>query len=110
MTMTIINLTPHPIVLDVNGTKTTFFTSGFVARVTQETVGTGIFIFGAEVSTSTFGSVEMPIAIEGTMFIVSAMVLTALGKSRQDVIAPKTDATAIRNESGHIIAVKGWLQ
>lgn len=108
--MNIINLTPHPIVLDVDGTQTTFPTSGSIARVSQTTTGTGMFIAGAEISTSTFGSVEMPTPQENTMFIVSAMVLTALSGSRKDVIAPKTDATAIRNEAGHIIAVKGWLQ
>jgi hypothetical protein len=108
--MNIINLTPHSIVLDVDGVQTTFPTSGIVARVSQVTVGTGMFIAGAEISTSTFGAVEMPATIDGTMFIVSAMVLTALGNSRLDVIAPKTDATAIRNEAGHIVAVKGWLQ
>lgn len=108
--MNVINLTPHPIVLDVEGTLTTFPASGIVARVSQTTVGTGMFVAGAEISTSTFGTVEMPTAVEGTIFIVSAMVLTALGGSRKDVIAPKTDATAIRNEAGHIVAVRGWLQ
>ena len=108
--MNIINLTPHPIVLDIDSVQTTFPTSGTVARVSQVPVGTGLFLAGAEISTSTFGAVEMPTAKDGTMFIVSAMVLTALGNSRLDVIAPKTDATAIRNEAGHIIAVRGWLQ
>lgn len=107
--MNIINLTPHPIVLDVDGTRTTFPASGIVARVSQETVGTGKFLAGAEISSSTFGSVEMPEAVSGTVYIVSGMVLTALGNTRSDVVAPKTDVTAIRNEAGHIVAVRGWL-
>ena len=52
----------------------------------------------------------MPEPIEDTFFIVSAMVLSALAGTRQDVVAPRTDNTAIRNEAGHIIAVTGWLQ
>jgi len=107
--MNIINLTPHPIVLDVDGVRTTFPVSGTVARVAQTTVETGLVIAGASVGTSTFGNVEMPAPEADTYYIVSAMVLTALSGSRKDVIAPRTDATAIRNEAGHIIAVKGWL-
>jgi len=38
------------------------------------------------------------------------MVLSALKGTRSDVISPKTDSTAIRNEKGHIVAVRGWLQ
>ena len=107
--MKIINLTPHPITLDVDGATTTFPTSGIVARVAQSTEETGLVIAGAPVGTSTFGNVEMPAPEADTYYIVSAMVLTALGGSRKDVIAPRTDATAIRNEAGHIIAVRGWL-
>lgn len=107
---TIVNLTPHPIVLDVNGKQITFPASGIIARVSQTTTGTGIFVEGAEISTSTFGKVDMPEPKADTMFIVSAMVLGALNGSRKDVIAPRTDNTAIRNELGHIVAVKGWLQ
>lgn len=107
--MNIINLTPHPIALDVDGTRTIFPASGTIARVSQVTQGTGLFLAGAEIHTSTFGEVEMPATIDGTTYIVSGMVLTALGNTRSDVVAPKTDATAIRNEAGHIIAVIGWL-
>jgi hypothetical protein len=105
----IINLTPHPIVLDLNGVKTTFPASGSVARVNQTCRDTGAVVAGARVYNSTFGDVDMSSPKLDTIYIVSGMVLAALNGSRQDVIAPKTDATAIRNQQGQIIAVTGWL-
>jgi hypothetical protein len=107
--MKVINLTPHPIVLDIEGKKITFPISENIARVEQTTISTGKMIGGAEVSQSKFGQVVMPEPIDGTTFIVSSMVLSALNGTRSDVVAPKTDNTAIRNELGHIVAVKGWL-
>jgi hypothetical protein len=107
---TIINLTPHPISLSVDGVITTFPASGTVARVAQTTTATGRTIAGAVVSTSTFGDVTgIPDADTDTYFIVSGLVLSALAGKRTDVIAPKTDASAIRNDAGHIVAVTGWL-
>jgi hypothetical protein len=108
--MNIINLTPHAITLRTDAQEQTFPASGTVARVPQETTATGKTVAGFPVHTSSFGQVVMPEPIEGTVFIVSAMVLSALAGTRQDVVAPRTDATAIRNDAGHIIAVTGWLQ
>ena len=108
--MTIINLTPHAITLRLDTVETTFPASGIVARVPQATTSLGKTIAGFPVYTSTFGQVEMPEPVEGVYYIVSAMVLSALADTREDVVAPRTDSTAIRNEAGHIIAVTGWLQ
>lgn len=107
--MNIVNLTPHPISLDVDGVRTTFPASGIVARVSQVSEGTGMFLAGAEIFRPTFGQVEMPEPVADTTYIVSAMVRDALKGTRSDVVSPKTDATAIRNEAGHIVAVLGWL-
>ena len=108
--MNVINLTPHAITLRTDAGETTFPPSDTIARVQQETVGTGKTVAGFPVYTSQFGNVIMPEPVEDTYYIVSAMVLTALAGTRSDVVAPRTDATAIRNEAGHIIAVTGWLQ
>jgi hypothetical protein len=108
--MNIINLTPHAIVVRTNVQEQTFPASGIVARVPQTTVDTGATVAGFPVYNSTFGQVEMPEPVKDTIYIVSGMVLTALGGTRQDVVAPRTDSTAIRNEAGHIVAVTGWLQ
>jgi hypothetical protein len=108
--MNIINLTPHAITLRTDAQEVIFLVSDTIARVQQETIATGNTVAGFPVYTSAFGSVIMPDAVEDTYYIVSAMVLTALAGTRQDVVAPRTDATAIRNEAGHIVAVTGWLQ
>lgn len=108
--MNIINLTPHAITLRTDAQEQTFPASGNIARVPQATTSTGKTIAGFPVYTSAFGQVEMPEPVEGTFFIVSAMVMTALNGTRGDVVAPRTDNTAIRNDAGHIVAVTGWLQ
>jgi hypothetical protein len=66
---------------------------------------------GFPVFETTFGQVEgLPEAIEGTMYIVSAMVLSALKGARHDAVAPSTGhKSTIRNSSGHIVSVQGFV-
>ena len=110
MTETIINLTPHPINLRVDGIETIFPKTDMIARVDSLSVETDLVIAGAKVSITQFGDVTgLPSQKEGTFLIVSGLVLSALKGTRSDCIAPKTDTTAIRNEAGHIIAVTGWV-
>ena len=47
----------------------------------------------------------------GTIFLVSSMVLDAMGRraNRGDVVAPDTGETAIRNERGQIVAVTRFV-
>ena len=109
--MTIINLTPHAITLQVGETSTTFAASGEVARVAQTLTDTGLVVNGAPVMANSFGAViGLPEPQDGVFLIVSGLVLSALQGSRTDVIAPRTDVTAIRNEANQIVAVTGWLQ
>lgn len=110
--MTIVNLTPHPITLrDGEGVDHTIAPSGQVARVSS-TPGTLAVVPGVPVPVATptvFGEVTgLPNAVDGTVFIVSAIVGSALvGKGRSDVFLPGTGPNdgAIRNEKGHIVAV-----
>jgi hypothetical protein len=56
------------------------------------------------------GAVDgLPEPQDGVIFVVSGMVLDALGSTRPDVVAPDTGADAIRNEKGHIVAVMGFV-
>lgn len=107
---TLINLNPHAITtINNSGDKTTYQPSGIVARVSQNNVSTGIQLDGIDVNYSTFGDViDLPNPIKNTYYIVSGLVLSA-NKDRKDIIAPRTDNTALRNEQGHIIAVRGWI-
>lgn len=108
---TLINLTPHPITLRAaTGEDTVIPPSGTVARVSStpgalETVaGIPVPVAGVQ----TFGGVEgLPAPAEGTLYIVSALVLSALRGSRPDVVGPGTGPNdgAVRNERGHIVAV-----
>lgn len=108
--MTIINLTPHPINLRVEGIETIFPKTDTVARVDSLSVETDLVIAGAIVSSTQFGEVSgLPEQQPNTYYIVSGLVLSALKGTRPDCIAPKTDMTAIRNEAGHITAVTGWV-
>ena len=56
-----------------------------------------------------FGDVTgLPEPVKDTIYIVSAMVLSALNGSRADVVAPQSDK-AERNDKGHIISVPGFV-
>ena len=103
-----VNLTPHAIRLN-DGQS--FSPSGVVARVNAnlqavESVG------GVQLFRQTFGEVEgLPAEVPGTMYIVSAMVLSALAGSRNDVFAPATGHPGVvRNEAGHIVSVPGLVK
>ena len=52
---------------------------------------------------------NLPEPKEGTIYIVSGMVLSGLAGSRSDVYAPAT-ALAARNELGHIVSVPGLVR
>ena len=105
--MKIVNCTPHPITVLLNDTEIVYPTSGSIPRVssTEETVGS---VNGIPMVKTTYGEVEgLPGQEEGTLVIVSAMVLQA--SNRTDLIAPNTGATAVRNDKGHIIAVTSFI-
>lgn len=107
----LINLTPHPIVLQTaSGERVTLPPSGTVARVSttpgdlEELPGIPIPVAGRTV----YGTVEgLPEPRPGTFFVVSAMVGAALNGSRNDVLCPGTGPQdgAIRDENGRIEAV-----
>ena len=109
--MNLVNCTPHAITLrNAEGVDTVLSPSGTVARVTstpgalESVPGVPVPIAGAQ----TFGGVEgLPAPVEGTLLIVSAMVLSALRGTRSDVVGPGTGPNdgAVRNDKGHIVAV-----
>ena len=104
-----INLTPHAIVVRNGNEEVTFPASGKVARVSVTTVNDGN-IAGFPVSRQVFGEVEgIPSPVNGTFYIVSALVLGRI-VGRNDCIAPDTGKGAIRDETGRIIAVTGFVR
>lgn len=108
--MKFVNLTPHEIVVQIGEEEKSFPASGTVARVTSQMKEVGT-VAGIPVKSQIFGEVEgLPAPEEGTVYIVSALVLArAKEAGRTDVIAPNT-AQAIRDEQGRIVAVPGFVK
>ena len=100
------NLTPHDIVVYVGGnTEHVFVKSGEVARVSVTDVVIG-HKDGIEIVVSNFGDVVGVPEVGGEKFLVSAMVLGALGvEYRGQAFAPDTGSTAIRDDMWQIKAV-----
>ena len=105
--MKIVNLTPHDIVITDGPT---FPPSGIVARVSVQQVDAGD-INGIPVKTQTFGDiVDLPDPADDTVYIVSALVLSAAkAAGRTDCVAPDT-ANAVRDDNGHIVSVPGFIR
>jgi len=112
--MKIVNLTPHEIsVLLPDGTTRKIAPSGKVARVATTTQDAGS-LEGIPVVRQTYGAVEgLPEPQEGTVYIVSALVLSAVKAlgGRTDVYAPDTGPqSAVRDDQGRIVAVRRLIQ
>jgi hypothetical protein len=105
--MKMVNLTPHAICVRVGDKELQFPPSGQIARVAASAEPCAdVVIDGVEVPSvaTRYGDVEgLPEPAEGTMYIVSALVLGRV-TGRSDVVAPDTGPTAIR-EAGQVKAV-----
>lgn len=104
--MKIKNLTPHVItVIKENGETLKFEPTGIVPRVSTEIKPTDNDLLFNQ----TFGEVvNLPNEEDGTIYIVSSMVLSAC-PNRKDLYAPMT-SNAIRDEEGRIIGVSGLVR
>lgn len=99
------NLTPHPVVLNDG---TVFDSSGTIARV-----DVSFSEFDSDgICEQVFGETkDLPGPEEGTVYIVSGLVLSALKGTRCDVVAPATGhSLVVRNEKGHIVSVPGFVR
>jgi len=100
--MNFVNCTPHAIVMN-NGT--TYAPTGNIARVSVS------FSDANEdgICSQVYGDVEgLPEAVEGTRYIVSALVLGSC--SRNDIVAPATGhSDTVRNDKGHIVSVPWFV-
>jgi len=100
MTTKIVNLTPHPLVIQrADGTSETIESSGIARCATTETVVDEID--GIPVVRTSFGAVEgLPDASLDTVFVISSITAQAV-PHRLDVLVP---ARPIRDEKGRIVA------
>lgn len=112
--MELINLTPHAIVLDIDGTlggRRVVRPSGVVARVMSTPGRRMDYIDDAPVvpvyTAPIWGAVDhLPPPAPGKLFIVSALV-AARCAGRRDVVSPGTGPhdNAVRDADGRLIAV-----
>lgn len=108
----IVNVTPHEIVVFDQEGKNVIMRippSGIIARVTttQQKVGE---INGIPIFKTFYDKVEnLPDPQPNTIYIVSSLVLQALGGSRSDVVAPDTGTGAVRDSSGKIVGTKAFI-
>jgi hypothetical protein len=129
--MGFVNLTPHPIVhRDKNGHETTIPPSGVVARIKTEQIPA--WDTGGPFGTQLF-TVSVPGVPEGVyefaewaaghfasggdqvMGIVSSMFLDNIAIAppqyegyKRGLCSPQTDWSCVRNEAGHVIAVRSF--
>ncbi len=97
-----INCTPHAIVLNDGRV---FEPSGNLARVSSSTTE-----FVDDICKTVFGELTgVPTKSDNTLYIVSAMVLSA--SDRVDLVAPATGhKDTVRNDKGHIVSVPGFTR
>jgi len=99
-----VNLCMHPIALN-DGRL--FQPSGTVARVAATFGNFDEF----DVCLQGFGAVEgLPEPQEGSVFIVSALVLGALNGSRPDVVAPASGHPLAKRDGGNVVSVPGFVR
>lgn len=104
-----VNKTPHAITVQTVDGMMTVEPAFPPARVGQSYIPAGE-VDGIPVAQSVFGEVEnLPEPEEGVIVIVSAMVAQQCG-NRSDVVAPDTGASAIRDDAGRIVAVRGFVR
>ena len=101
--MNYINCTPHAIALNDGRT---FDPSGSVARVSSS-----FTTIVNDVCSVVYGEIEgLPAPQKDTIYIVSAMVLSA-NSTRTDLVAPASGhPDTIRNEKGHIVSVPCFVK
>lgn len=105
--MRLVNLTPHAIKIIGDDSMTVIPPDGTVARVSQRDLFDGFLEVGDRMIPSyhtIFGEVTgLPDEVEGTIYIVSAMVAKAI-PGRRDLYSP---AGLIRDENGNVIGCRG---
>lgn len=112
----VINLTPHALnVVSDDGQTIVIEPSGFVARVaTKKELAREVVVSGAAIPVhrTEFGAVQIVDASgnivdlppeDGTIFVVSRMVLDAAG--RGDFVSP---GDPVRDDSGRVIGCRGF--
>lgn len=102
----VFNLTPHDLVVVQNdGSETTFQKSGQVARCAATSTLVGEFN-GVLLFSTAFGEVQgLPDPQDGVLLIVSSLVRQAV-PHRKDVASP---GDLVRDDAGNVVGCKGFI-
>jgi len=107
----LVNLTPHPLTLEVEGRRVELPPAGPAVRVRTEAREVGrVEVEGVSVPVveTVYGALEnLPEPQPGTLYVVSLVAAQAAARlGRADVVAPDTGPTAVRDAEGRIVAVR----
>jgi hypothetical protein len=105
MSKNYINVTPHEVALNDGRV---FPPSGIVARVGQYFTNTS----DPDIVNSWWGEVVfLPEPVEGTIYIVSGIVHSAIKGLRDDCVCPATGhKDVVRNDKGQIVSVPFFIK
>ena len=118
MVTKIVNLTPHDLVVyDEMGEEeiTRLPRAGEMARVETQAKEVGEFSINGHsvplVETSFGDVVNLPEEKDGTIYVVSILVVQAVRDLRDDVVAPDTGpASVVRDDGGNILGVRRFTR
>ena len=115
--MELVNLTPHDVVLfSTEGDEViaTIPASGTVARVAVEhRISESVVFdgFSVDIVNTEYGRVANLPDEDGPTYIVSSIVLMAIGDTRSDVVAPDTSSVSVvRDNEGRIVGVRRFTR
>lgn len=104
--MSIINLTPHDVTLvGDDGSLSVFPRTGVVARLTETTILDRMFAGVPFVKTRYGDVVDLPEEKSMTVYIVSALIRTAMSH-RRDLVSP---GALVRDTDGKIIGCREFI-
>jgi hypothetical protein len=107
--MAIINLTPHPLnLVNEEGASEEIPSSG-VARLGMTTRPLGRLCGYALTQTEPVAVTGLPLPLPGIVYVVSALVAQAV-PDREDVVSPDMGPSAVRDDEGRIVAVRGFAR
>lgn len=117
MTTNIRNLTPHDIVIfREDGAVTTFYKDPLIpaARVRSYVAAAlpAIIVDGRSFQSSIikYGETENLPELQGYCWLIVSGAVRLANPERKDLISPDTGETAVRDDSGQIVGVKGFLR
>lgn len=110
MNIRYVNLTPHVVNVELaDGRKFAFEPTKPEARMSVASSQASFNGYESEVPLTmpVFGEViNLPEPVAGVAYIVGTMLAQRV--MRSDVVSPDTGKTAIRNEAGQVVAVRGF--